>query len=145
MACTRAVLYKMTMPQDYATILCLQGHSQPYSKGISLQKWGSVGAKNCIVTKWPLCKGLKLSLCVEEISTGMEKPLVRRAHDLLRVAAYGQLDGATVKINVKQGLELESFPSSGGFGHGDFKRTLKSLDWQHRLLFHGTMLLGFTI
>ena len=109
---------------------------------ISLQKRGSVGAKNGIVTKWPLCKGLKLSLCVEEISTGMEKPLVRRAHDLLRVAAYGQLDGATVKINVKQGLELESFPSSGGFGHGDFKRTL---DWQNRLLFHGSMLLGFTI
>ena len=61
------------MPQDYATILCLQGHSQPYSKGISLQKWGSVGAKNCIVTKWPLCKGLKLSLCVEEISTGIKR------------------------------------------------------------------------
>ena len=38
---------------------------------ISLQKRGSVGAKNGIVTKWPLCKGLKLSLCVEEISTGI--------------------------------------------------------------------------
>ena len=57
-------------------------------------------------------------------------------------AAHKQLDGATVKIDVKQGLELENFPSSGGFGHGDFKRVLGQ---QSRLLFHGSMLLGFTI
>ena len=57
-------------------------------------------------------------------------------------AEHRQLDGATVKIDVKQGLELENFPSSGGFGHRDFKRVLGQ---QNRLLFHVSMLLGFTI
>ena len=57
-------------------------------------------------------------------------------------AVHTHLKGATVKIDVKQGLELENFPSSGGFGHGDFKRTLGR---QYRLLFHRSMLLGFTI
>ena len=28
--------------------------------------------QNCLDTKWPFCKGLKLSLFVEDISTGME-------------------------------------------------------------------------
>ena len=57
-------------------------------------------------------------------------------------AAHKQLDSATVKIDIKQGLELENFASSGGFGHRDLKRTLGQ---QNRLLFHRSTLLGFTI
>ena len=58
-----------------------------------------------------------------------KKSLVRMIQDLLRVSQC---------THGKQGLEL----STGGFGHGDFKRTLGQ---QNRLLFHGSMLLGFTI
>ena len=37
--------------------------------------------------------------------------------------AAAQLGSATVKIDVKQGLELENFPSSGGFGHGELQKS----------------------
>ena len=50
-------------------------------------------------------------------------------------AAHKQLDSATVKVDIKQGLELENFASSG-----DFKRTLGQ---QNRNLFHLSTLLGF--
>ena len=58
----------------------------------------------------------------------------------MSLATHGHVDAAKVKTDAKQGLKLKNFVPSGGFGHGDFKRTLGQ---QSRL--HGSMLPGFTI
>ena len=70
---------------------------------ISLQKSGSVGAKNCLVTTWPLCKGLKLSLFVEEVSTGLGQTLsIHGGNMYFRLPpgadCSGQVKGLTVSI-----------------------------------------------